>query len=1076
MDQNELLKIIERAAEEKATELDLSGKGITSLTSQIGQLTNLTKLWLFGNQLTSVPAELGKLKNLTYLSLSANNLTSVPAELGQLENLTKLSLNDNKLTSIPAEFGKLTNLTELDLHYNQLTSIPPELGKVTNLTELRLDNNQLTSIPADLGKLTNLTTLWLNDNQLTNIPAELGKLTRLTQFWLLHNQLTNIPPELGHLTNLMYLHLSNNQLSSIPKELGELTNLRDLGLHVNQLTSVPSELGQLKHLARLDMYGNRLASIPAELGNLTSLDTLMLGGNKALTSPPPEVLKQGTKAILAYLRELAKGKKERYEAKLLILGDGDEGKTCVSRALRGLDFKKQIRTEGVEVAQWTFSNPKIPGDSQTDITLNIWDFEGQEINHQSHQFFLTTGALCLLVINGRRQFKIERAEYWLDTIRSRAPGNRVILVASECENTTPSWPLDKLKAGYGDLLRGEKWYFAVGCESEKGIEDLAAEIKAAAADMDVMGSDWPVNYEKAEDEIRSRAKTAVQMARTDLYAIFEDRRISKTNFEAVAEHMATLGVITQFKESAELGDFVVLNPQWLTKGISQVMEDPQLDKDKGEITCERMRSIWDREYQGLYPTFHSCMKEFELCYDMEDEAGCLVPLRFGDARPEMPWSNIKGAKERRIEYRMSARPPKGIMSRFIVKTHYMIAKTSLMPKGVYWQNGVFLRTGEGEFTSEALCEFDEIERVMSIRVRAAFPQNMIEQLHACAKAVFGFFEGLKIERKYGCMKFENKSEQECEGAHAERRILFALSRKNEIDCERGWHVVDPRRLVFGFSSFGEDALTVKELREELAKKPKWAENLIGDIETSLVWIDKIYDKVFTIRQRQEELAPEIVQRVALQWRDYLDKFDEILDNRDFNSAPAVVSIMPVDCSAFNPKNWFEKEYNVIPYCEYSAGVHPVSFSVPLQKPRQWWQKTAPKLAVGIKVLSAGIKIACAGLPLALDTELFEAMKNEVEFMKELADHMELEGGAESDISLDVGVIVERIEGKGKFRVFQQLTGEDEKRIVRMQLAELFEQIAPKNYKARQWGELRRVKMPDNTYRWLCAKHAAEYKK
>ena len=872
------------------------------------------------------------------------------------------------------------------------------------------------------------------------------------------------------------LNLAGKGITSLPAELGKLTNLTRLYLSNNQLTSIPDELGKLTNLTELYLNDNKLTGLPAELGNLTNLEMLGLDGNKALTSPPPEVVKQGTKAILSYLRELAKGGKERYEAKLLILGDGGEGKTCVSRALRNLKFKKQIRTEGVEVESWTFSNPKVPDDEQKDITLNIWDFEGQEINHQSHQFFLTSGALCLLVINGRRQFKIERAEYWLDTIRSRAPGNRVILVASECENTTPSWPLDKLKANYGDLLRGEKWYFTVGCESEKGIEDLASEIQTAAADMDVMGTDWPVNYEKAEDEIRSRAKTAAQMARNDIYAIFEKVGIDKENFENLAEQMAALGTITHFKDSAELGDFVVLNPQWLTKAISLVMEDEQLDDDKGEITHERMRSIWDMEYPGLYPTFHNCMKEFELCYDMEDASGCLVPLRFGDARPEIPWSNIQGAKERRIEYRMSARPPKGIMSRFIVKTHYMIAKTNLMPKGVYWQNGVFLRTGEGEYTSEALCEFDEVERVMSIRVRAAFPQNMIEQLHACARAVFGFFEGLKIERKYGCMKFENKSEQECEGAHAERRILFALSRNKEIDCERGWHVVDPKRLVFGFSSFGEDALTVKELREELAKKPEWAEDLIVDIETSLVWIDKIYGQVFTIRERQDELAPELVQKVALQWRDYLDKFDEILDNRDFNSAPAVVSIVPVDGSAFNPKNWFDKDYKIIPYCEYEGGVHPVSFSIPLTKPRQWWQKTASKLAAGIKVLSAGIKIACAGLPLAVDPKLFDAMKNEVAFMKELAGHLELEGGAESDISAEASDTVEKIDQKVRIHYFRQLSGEDEKRIVRMQLAELFEQIAPKNYKARQWGELRRVRMPDNTYRWLCAKHAAEYRK
>jgi hypothetical protein len=46
--------------------------------------------------------------------------------------------------------------------------------------------------------------------------------------------------------------------------------------------------------------------------------------------------------------------------------------------------------------------------------------------------------------------------------------------------------------------------------------------------------------------------------------------------------------------------------------------------------------------------------------------------------------------------------------------------------------------------------------------------------------------------------------------------------------------------------------------------------------------------------------------------------------------------------------------------------------------------------------------------------------------------------------------------------------------VRMQLAELFEAIAPRNYEARQWGERRRVRMADNTYRWLCPKHAKEY--
>jgi hypothetical protein len=403
----------------------------------------------------------------------------------------------------------------------------------------------------------------------------------------------------------------------------------------------------------------------------------------------------------------------------------------------------------------------------------------------------------------------------------------------------------------------------------------------------------------------------------------------------------------------------------------------------------------------------------------------------------------------------------------------MIAKTNALSKGVYWNNGVFLRTGEGENRSEALCEFDQDERTLRFTVRAAFPQNMIEQLNGFAKSLYSFFEGLKPERKYGCVKFEEGWEEQCEAAHAERRILFALSKDKEIDCEVGWHVVEPKLLVYGFSSFGEAALRVKELRQELDKKPEWAEDLIGDVKSLLVWIDKTYNEVLSIRERQKELGPEVAQQVALKWRNYLGMVDEMLDNRDFNSAPAVVSIAPVDGSKFNPKNWFEKEYVLRPYCEREGRIHPVDFSVKFNKPRVWWEETAPKLAIGVKILLAGIQIACTGLPLAVDAKLFDAMKNEVGFMKELAGHLELKGGAESDISAEAGELVEEMKGGGKIRDLRQFGGEDEKRIARMQLAELLEEIAPNYYKAMQWGSLSRVRMPDNTYRWLCEEHTQE---
>ncbi len=235
------------------------------------------------------------------------------------------------------------------------------------------------------------------------------------------------------------------------------------------------------------------------------------------------------------------------------------------------------------------------------------------------------------------------------------------------------------------------------------------------------------------------------------------------------------------------------------------------------------------------------------------------------------------------------------------------------------------------------------------------------------------------------------------------------------------------------------------------KKPEWAEQEIG----------KVIEQILKLQEQGKEISAELKQRIDLGFRNHLINFNEILDNRDFNPAPAIVAIIPVSGTKWNPKNWFENEYQLTPYCEFENGVHPIEgVCPPFSMPKEWWQKTAPTLAVGFEILATGIKIACAGLPLAIEPELFKTMKNEVAFMKELASHL---GSGES---------IELLESPGQGQHdFRQNDKDDMNRIARMQLAKLFQEIAPKNYESRQWGELRRLPMSDNTYRWLCKAHA-----
>ncbi|MDJ0676240.1 MAG: COR domain-containing protein [Calothrix sp. MO_167.B42] len=131
MTESELLQVIEQAATEGWTKLDLSGKNLTALPPEIGKLTQLKKLILgkyeydedgsfvdiIGNKLTALPKEIGLLNQLEELLIIDNQLSSLPSKIGQLENLQSLHLSRNQLSSLPAEFGLSYQIPHLPGNY-----------------------------------------------------------------------------------------------------------------------------------------------------------------------------------------------------------------------------------------------------------------------------------------------------------------------------------------------------------------------------------------------------------------------------------------------------------------------------------------------------------------------------------------------------------------------------------------------------------------------------------------------------------------------------------------------------------------------------------------------------------------------------------------------------------------------------------------------------------------------------------------------------------------------------------------------------------------------------------------------
>jgi internalin A len=285
MERPPILYLIDKAAEEKCEELDLSGLNLSELPPEIGQLTNLTSLDLRHNRLSTLPKSIGNLTNLTSLYLRSNQLHALPESIGDLRKLMLLDLWNNQFSALPGAIRKLINLTSLDLSSNQLNTLPESIGKLTKLTSLQLRSNQLKSLSQSIGNLTNLTYLDLWNNRLKSLPKSIRELTSLTSLDVSYNKLNTLSDSIGQLANLTSLHLRDNQLKTLPESIGELINLTFLDLLNNQLNTLPESIGKLINLTSLDLSTNQLNTLSDSISQLVNLVSLNLWRNQLNTLP-----------------------------------------------------------------------------------------------------------------------------------------------------------------------------------------------------------------------------------------------------------------------------------------------------------------------------------------------------------------------------------------------------------------------------------------------------------------------------------------------------------------------------------------------------------------------------------------------------------------------------------------------------------------------------------------------------------------------------------------------------------------------------------------------------------------------
>jgi Leucine-rich repeat (LRR) protein len=804
---------------------------------------------------------------------------------------------------------------------------------------------------------------------ISQLPESIEKLSQLRELDLSYNSFDRFPIQLRQLRQLEWLNLAHNRITVLPEWIGgELIEWQELNLENNLLTDLPVSIIKLQKLKRIYLKDNPLN---------------------------PELAKayeQGLLGIVTYLRAKAAASITLNEAKLILVGEGEVGKTCLLSALRGKPFVEGLpSTHGIEIEQVKIIDSK----SKKEITLNCWDFGGQRVYRPTHQLFFSAPAVYLVVWKPREGPQQGFVKEWIQLIKRREPSAKIIVVA------THGGPQQRQP----DIDRQELWdlfgrdtvveFFFVDSkpdehDNRKGIDELKLAIACVAAALPEVGRSVPKSFSDVRNALQ--ATGAPYLPFKEVLAICRAHNMDDDVANLFITISHRLGHLTYYENDPTLHDIVILRPDWLATAMSYVLDDEQTRLAHGLVKSSHLGKLWDdvsRPAGSRYPiTLHAIflrlMERFDLSYRVADPSpqnesdplsliGQLVPdNRPGNLQHAWPatpsMGDIQQTQVCRIVDKQTGQTAtaEGLFYLLIVRLHKFSLGRINYANSVHWQRGLVL---DNVYNGRAFLEHKGND--IHITVRAPYPERFLAMITEEVKyLVESFWEGLRCDVMVPCVAPCGKDRPGTNLFEVEKLITFRRKGLKQFPC----------------TNSGCEAL--QDIDQLLLNAPA---------ATQAISLDTLMEEFTQVKDKLDEVnnnTQRILSQVDKQYADLIQLFtDEAKDG------PRLFSIFPLYRSSFNPRNWVRAEFRLVLWCEHSRLPLPVLNNGDMKKgvydlsiEREWLVRAAPYFKLVTSTLSLVLPIASSSLKVINDTA-FKTMENQLNFGKNVIDAIAQEGTA-----------------------------------------------------------------------------------
>ncbi|AYB33337.1 COR domain-containing protein [Chryseolinea soli] len=621
---------------------------------------------------------------------------------------------DHKIAAYQIEDDELTTLVLINVG---LADIPDTIFECKYLHRLVLNSNHIAKINSKLSSLSRLQFLDISNNSIEKLSENLGLPNSLSVLDLSYNSIEKIPQSINRLKNLTSLFISGNDIREMPTTVLDIV---PLCMAHDKLREVKS---QKDLIIRSQKYEEAAGLRDIELTLLDKMEVGLYAFDTNISNLPPEILSRGIDSIKEYWKSLEIGSRQPLnEVKLILVGEGGCGKTSLMKRLTRDEFNSnESQTHGINIREWSMIREK-----DSSVMARIWDFGGQEIMHSTHQFFLSKRSIYLVVIDSRKD---EKVEYWLKNIESFGGDSPVLLVINKVDEN-PGFDINRkfIQNKYKSIAG----FFRVSCSNGEGLNELKRGIVSSLMNVKHLDTLWRKEWFLIKEGLQEANKNYISYD-SFIAICVENKVVDPAEQSELLSFLSDLGIMLNYRDLA-LQDTNVLNPHWITNAVYQIINSRLIIEAQGVLNFKSLSSILDKKNypENKFNYIISLMKKFELCYDLDNQR-VLIPDLLGIEEPEL---QITPQIKFYIQY---AFLPKSIIPRFIVRMHRDIKKNNS------WRTGAILTNAK--YAARAIVKSDEEEKRISIYVEGKQPRDFFAIIRHTLEDINNSFEKLVFEER-----------------------------------------------------------------------------------------------------------------------------------------------------------------------------------------------------------------------------------------------------------------------------------------------------------------------------------------